>query len=236
MKTKLLTLLAVLITTAVSTRAQVLPGDIAIIQVNNTTDGFTWVALKDINATATVTDSSWGAAGGQGWRTTENTTTTLPSTIAAGTIGFTTIGSGLNNGGEQLFLYNNDGTNFTATTTAAQAKFIFGLNWDNSGWLTSGTYGTSTSYLPSTLAGYSLTLGTGDNWYYNGTTTGTSASLLAEITNSANWLSSVDTQNQFAQLRPNVSSFSVIPEPSTYALIFGAFAFGLVLTRRLRRA
>ncbi len=225
--------------------AQINPGDIAIIQVNNNSDGFTWVALKNITSLATATDSSWGATLGAGWRTTENYTTALPSTIAAGTIGFASMTTNLSNGGDQIFLFNKTSTNFTAGTTAAQAGFIFGINWDNTGWLTSGTYSTTHSYLPSTLSQHSLSLGSGNNWYYTGSTSGTAASLLSLIVNPQNWAISSDESVQFVDLRPSVSRvdvipddvthFTAVPEPAAFKWASGAMGGLAILILRRRR-
>ena len=143
-----------------TSRAVLVMGDFAVIRVNNSTDSFSYVALKAIPANEfyTWTDSSWNSANGA-WRTSENSNSagalTSASAIPAGTIfNFTVAGGGLNNGGEQLFLYSGD---FTASSTNATAKFVYGVNWDNAGWQTTGPVGsTSESYMPSTLSGASV--------------------------------------------------------------------------------
>ncbi len=225
------------------TQAQINPGDIAIIQVNSVSDGFTWVALKDIAAAVTATDSSWGASGGQGWRTSENFHTALPASIAAGTIGFTAMGTALSTDGDQVFLYNKNGTNFTDSTTAMGAAFVFGINLDNPGWLTSGSYSPSRSYLPTTLVQHSLSLGTGDNWYYTGPVAGSSTQLLNLILDAGNWATSASTGLQFSALRPEVSSFTIletatasitaVPEPAAALWSFCALSgLGLLILKK----
>ncbi len=242
MHLKLSHAIALLLSSLSMLKGQINPGDIAIIQVNNTLDGFTWVALRDIAGVVTATDSSWGASSGEGWRTTENTERVLPGTIAAGTIGFISMGSGLSNGGDQVFLYNKTSSNFMSSTTATDAAFVFGINWDNSGWINAGTYSTSQSYLPATLAQHSLTLGSGDNWYYTGTTQGTSENLLSSILDAANWSISTNTNQQFGALRPEVTAFNIesavagnfpaVPEPSTIAA--GLACLGFVALKKIR--
>ena len=62
-------------------------GDIAIVHYNSSTDAFSFVFLRDVEAGTIVnfTDNGWLAAGG--FRAGENTVTyTAPAAIAAGTI------------------------------------------------------------------------------------------------------------------------------------------------------
>jgi autotransporter-associated beta strand protein len=179
-------------TALTSAQAEISVGDIAIIRVNNNTDSFSYVSLVNISGTETILwrDSSWNSANG-GWRTTETTNGSFTAPATAGTIGDISSGGGFNNGGEQVFLFQGD---FNGSSTAASAKHKFGVNWDNSGWLTSGTVGTtSESYQPSTLVGNngSIALGSGDQWYYSGMLTGTSKTLLSAIANPGNWTSTV---------------------------------------------
>jgi hypothetical protein len=87
------------------------------------------------------------------------------------------------------------------------------------------------------LVGYSVALGIGDNWYYNGSTTGTSASLLASITNSANWTTDSNTTHQWSDSRPSIASFTItaVPESSAYGIAIACF-LGLLLWARNRRS
>src|SRR5215475_8363882 len=84
-------------------------GDIAIVQYNTTTtDAFTFVFLRDVDAGTTInfTDNGWLAAGG--FRPGEGTVTyTAPGAIAAGTI-VTLTGLNLDDAGDQIIAYQGD--------------------------------------------------------------------------------------------------------------------------------
>jgi uncharacterized protein len=84
-------------------------GDIAIVQYNSaTTDAFTFVFLRDVEAGTSVsfTDNGWLAAGG--FRPSEGTVTyTAPGTVTAGTI-VTLSGLNLDDAGDQIIAYQGD--------------------------------------------------------------------------------------------------------------------------------
>jgi fibronectin-binding autotransporter adhesin len=185
--------------TSSQANAEIGVGDIAIIRVNNTTDSFSYVSLVNITGSETIkwTDSSWNTSNGP-WRTSENSGSTFTAPATAGTIGNISL-NGFNNGGEALFLFQGD---FTASSTAVSAKQKFGINWDNSGWVTTSTT-TDASAQPSTLVGNngSLALGTGDQWYYSGMLTGTPKTLLSAIANPANWTATTTTASTYDGVR-----------------------------------
>src|SRR6266496_1767071 len=84
-------------------------GDIAIVQYNScTTDSFTFVFSRDVEAGTVVnfTDNGWLAAGG--FRLGEDTVTyTAPTAITAGTV-VTLTGLNLDDAGDQIIAYQGD--------------------------------------------------------------------------------------------------------------------------------
>ena len=84
-------------------------GDIAIVHYNSSsTDAFTFVFLRDVEAGTIVnfTDNGWLAAGG--FRPGEQTVTyTAPTAITAGTI-VTLTGLNLDDAGDQIIAYQGD--------------------------------------------------------------------------------------------------------------------------------
>ena len=84
-------------------------GDIAIVQYNSsTTDSFTFVFTRDVEAGTVVnfTDNGWLAAGG--FRTGEDTVTyTAAAAVTAGTI-VTLTGLNLDDAGDQIIAYQGD--------------------------------------------------------------------------------------------------------------------------------
>ncbi len=84
-------------------------GDIAIVHYNSSsTDAFTFVFLRDVEAGTIVnfTDNGWLAAGG--FRPGEQTVTyTAPTAITAGTI-VTLTGLNLDEAGDQIIAYQGD--------------------------------------------------------------------------------------------------------------------------------
>jgi hypothetical protein len=125
------------------------PGDLAIVQYNSsTTDSFTFVFARDIEAGTEVnfTDNGWLAAGG--FRPGEGTVTyTAPTAITAGTV-VTLTGLDLDAAGDQIIAYQGtqasptilylvdlaDGNNTVAgdatndNTTALPDGFTLGVN------------------------------------------------------------------------------------------------------------
>lgn len=180
-------------------------GDIALAAYNaDGNDDFAWVTLVDIPADTLInfTDSSWQD---NGFRLTEHLdvagggplTWTHTETVAAGTVirwngsvantwslGAAS-GSALNlaAGGDQIFIF---------TGTTANPTFIYGAHFATAtNWLESGSNSTNTSNIPPGLAvedGTAFYAGNFDNGYYNGATTGSKAELLAEISNTDNWI------------------------------------------------
>jgi hypothetical protein len=193
-------------------------GDVALVRVNNGTDGFSFVALTNIPSGTVIgwTDNGWNSAtaGARGGETVSSYTATTG--LQAGAI-VNVSASGYGNGGEQVFLFEGTWT-AAASTTVASVDFFFGANWDNSGWLVSGTNSSGTSYLPPGLAEAAIKLGTGDQWYYTGITNGTKAELLAAITNTANWAAVATTASTYAGLRTGATIFTVlVGEPTVQA-------------------
>jgi hypothetical protein len=82
------------------------PGDLAIVQYNSsTTDSFTFVFARDVEAGTVVnfTDNGWLAAGG--FRPGESTVSyTAPTAITAGTV-VTLTGLNLDDAGDQIIAY-----------------------------------------------------------------------------------------------------------------------------------
>jgi uncharacterized protein len=107
-------------------------GDIAIVQYNSgTTDTFTFVFLRDVEAGTTVnfTDNGWQAAGG--FRPGEGTVTYVaPSAITAGTV-VKLSGLNLDDAGDQIIAYQGaprrrrscmSSTSRTATTRSPATR------------------------------------------------------------------------------------------------------------------
>ena len=212
------------------------PGDIAIIgySADLTDDPFAWVPLVSLDAGTTVffTDDGWTAGGT--FRGAEGTITwTAPAGgLAAGTVmTIDLIGGVPTNPSPNLGTYNYDSGSFLVSTlgdnlfvfdgSVGSPNFIFGLKTED------GSYeGDSTSNDSSALPG-ALTLNTDavafgspghagspvssvDNARYAGTTSGTAADLLAEISNPDNWEfgSAVSASNRARVAAPSASNRS----------------------------
>ncbi len=143
----------------------------------------------------------------------------------------------LSTGGDQIIVYQ--GTLGTATG----ATFIYAINTGQTtayptdgSWMTTGvTVGDSYSYIPpglnstttATLTSNALNFshGTGafgaanygfDNMYYGGTTTGSKTTLLAAISNPANWVGSDPTALNIASGGVFPAAFTVLPVTLLY--------------------
>jgi hypothetical protein len=214
-----------LLAAASLSHAVVTAGDVAIVRANATNDGFSVLALRDLSSTEDLffTDAAWQSGGGFASNEGAGTTDILTADISAGMV-FDVTTSGTNASGEQFFLF---------TGTKASPSLVFGLNWNNAGWITTGSTDTDISYEPnqgtgalsSSLDYLSLGTGTGAAVRYSGTLTGTPLQLRTAISNPANWESSSDTswtRGAFA-----------IPEPSS-ALMVGFSVAALFLRKRAR--
>jgi hypothetical protein len=160
-------------------------GDIAIVQYNSgTTDTFTFVFLRDVEAGTIVnfTDNGWLAAGG--FRPGEGTVTyTAPSAIAAGTT-VTLSGLNLDDAGDQIIAYQGA----PATPTILHVVDLADGNNTVAGDATND----NTTALPPGFALDVNAVAVGfDNAIYAGPNSGPSAELFPLINDSANWISSV---------------------------------------------
>src|SRR6478609_7510334 len=159
-------------------------GDIAIVQYNSsTTDSFTFVFLRDVEAGTSVsfTDNGWLAAGG--FRAGEGTVTyTAAAAVTAGTI-VTLTGLNLDDAGDQIIAYQGD----PATPTILHVVDLADGNNTVAGDATSD----NTTALPP---GFTLDLNAVavpfDNAIYAGPNRGSAAELSAAVSNSANWINS----------------------------------------------
>src|SRR5262245_4145408 len=159
-------------------------GDIAIVQYNSvTTDAFTFVFLRDVDAGTVVnfTDNGWLAAGG--FRPGEGTVTyTAPSAITAGTI-VTLPGLSLDDAGDQIIAYQGD----PATPTIL---YVVDLADGNNTVAGDATNDNTTALPPGFTLDSNAVAVAFDNALYAGPTAGSRAELFAAISNSANWISS----------------------------------------------
>ena len=159
-------------------------GDIAIVQYNSsTTDSFTFVFLRDVEAGTSVsfTDNGWLAAGG--FRAGEGTVTyTAAAAVTAGTI-VTLTGLNLDDAGDQIIAYQGD----PATPTILHIVDLADGNNTVAGDATSD----NTTALPP---GFTLDLNAVavgfDNAIYAGPNRGSAVELSAAVSNSANWINS----------------------------------------------
>ncbi|MBR0739664.1 VCBS domain-containing protein [Bradyrhizobium liaoningense] len=159
-------------------------GDIAIVRYNSfTTNAFTFVFLRDVDAGTTVnfTDNGWLAAGG--FRLGEATVTyTAPSAITAGTI-VTLTGLNLDDAGDQIIAYQGPPASPTILYLVDLA--------DNNNTVAGDATSDNTTALPPGLTLDVNAVGVAfDNAIYAGPTSGSPAELFAAISNAANWIDS----------------------------------------------
>ena len=159
-------------------------GDIAIVQYNSsTTDSFTFVFTRDVEAGTVVnfTDNGWLAAGG--FRAGEGTLTyTAAAAITAGTI-VTLTGLNLDDAGDQIIAYQGD----PATPTIL---YLVDLADGNNTVAGDATNDNTTALPPGfTLDLNAVAVGF-DNAIYAGPNRGSAAELSRAVSNSANWINS----------------------------------------------
>ena len=170
------------------------PGDLAFIGYGtDDPDKFAFILLTPIagNTQITFTDNAWT---GTALAATEQTGTwTAPAgglakgsvvqiegTIVTGGGTMSNALNGLSTSGDQILAYQG---------TSAAPLFLAGIS--TTGWLTSGSTSSNTSYLPLTLSVYSSATSFSsemDNGYYTGPLTLGTGTGVSFICNSANWL------------------------------------------------
>ena len=174
-------------------------GDIAIVQYNSsTTDSFTFVFTRDVEAGTVVnfTDNGWLAAGG--FRAGEGTVTyTAAAAVTAGTI-VTLTGLNLDDAGDQIIAYQGD----PATPTILHVVDLADGNNTVAGDATND----NTTALPP---GFTLDLNAVavgfDNALYAGPTSGSPPELSRAVSNSANWINSDSLATLFKIIeRPDI--------------------------------
>jgi len=215
---------------AASGHSAVVEGDAAIIRVNGSgsPDNFSVLVLNNLSAGDSLffTDAGWLNGGGFLGSEGAGTTDILTSDVAAGTV-LDISTSSLNASGEQMFLF---------TGTKASPTLVAGINWNNSGWITSGTVASDTSYEPNQGTGaltsgvdyLTLNISSSSSLRYNGTLTGTAAQLRTAISNPANWVASSTSDQSWTG---GTFSVTAAPEPATFGIVLLG---GAILTLRRR--
>ena len=220
------------------------PGDILFTGVNTETanEQFSFICMVDIppNTVITFTDNTYSgtaigtgegtvtwtspattlAAGTQVVITTSSTAiTTATATAPSGTGTYTaTAAFSLNNTADQILAYQG---------TPASPTFLAGISV-SSAWLTAGATSSTTSYLPASIASYSVALTTTNgNVSYTANISGNAAQVLAALTNgTTGWSSSTLTTAQtlppsnVVLLPIHLSSFTAKNNGSSNQLIF----------------
>ncbi len=188
-------------------------------------DSFAWVALRDMPQGTVIhfTSSSvsngwfrWGdhlgravAPGPLTWTSTNLVKAGSVISWISGTQKCWSVGSlsggapALSSSGDQIFAY----TGMVASNSAgrapwsgdpAQALMLYGLNFANEGWDNVTGGGANTSFIPPGLsieARTAVHAGNQRNAFYAGPCSGTVSRLLSAISNSSNWVTSVDWIN-----------------------------------------
>lgn len=149
----------------------------ARFRINEGTGTFPASGFSDVPA-GTFVRINWQSTNG-------NETNTSDGVI---TVNFN-IG-GLNASGEQVIAYTGTGNGAAGCGGSGTNSYVSGINWGNSGWITSSTPDASSSYAPGTSTdfGPNTTL---DEIYYNGSVTGDFATIRSTsgngVRNFSNW-------------------------------------------------
>ena len=231
-------------------------GDIAIIGISGDTTvsgtgtgkSLVFVALADIAEATQITFTDSGINADGTWRASEGAALYTAPTggLAAGTVvsasGTSNTTWSANTNFDGVSTVGNNGMNFSAsgdtvtafTGDAASPNFLHMAASNSTTFLSSGSANSSSSYIATglVLGTSAIAAGAGsgsgseyDNVYYSGITTGTTIALFAAINDIENWSGSNSTFSP-------VTSFTIVPEPSTYALLSGLFGLTFVMLKR----
>ena len=194
----------------------------------------TWTATTAVTAGTIVTIEGNGSSA-----TFVANTGSIAVTNADGT---PTAALNLGNGGDQIFAFQGGAyitSNSLTGTMAANTVMLYGVGFQGigttAGWLTTGTAGSATSYLPTQLSTYNLFFASNAvAGEYTGTRTGqTVAQFKAAVNNVANWTTyttgGVTTYNTTAF--PTTAAPSITTQPSGSTVCAGATTtFSVVAT------
>ena len=184
-------------------------GDIAIVHYDTSTDAFSFVFLRDVEAGTIVnfTDNGWLAAGG--FRPGERTVTyTAPSAITAGTI-VTLSGLDLDAAGDQIIAYQGD----PATPTILHLVDFGDGNNTVAG---DATDDNTTALPPGFTLGVNAVAVAFDQSLYAGPISGSPEGLFAALNNSANWLDErrvAGAHSSSTRGRPSISTPTIRAAP-----------------------
>lgn len=232
----------------IGAKADIQPGDVVVVRIHTNTDGaadgFTWLALRDINAGVLKwTDAGWGRQYADDipydwWRNEDFVSNAfLEGPVAAGAMGEVFFNRPFPDYGDQLFLYSGFGPQHSRMVSNEEAGFVWGLQYGED-WLQYGKVAKDNrgSHEPHTLKtlGMSVALGEGSHWYYSGSTTGTVEQLLSRIRNPDNWSLADPAGTTWNDVRAEHFVIAV-PEPSAIALGAGLTCLGIVLATHKRR-
>ena len=173
------------------------PGDIAIIEYQSSTpDRFSFIALTQIDPYTVINFTDNGFTSPTATRVNEGFLTfTATSTIPAGTIftwynGMTITGTPWSSNNPSNFAFATSGDQLFAYqgTWGTNQTLICGLNAGNTGWITTGTATSNTSYMPSTLTNEVNALSFSEsNGNFSLVQNGTPGALRSLIENPVNW-------------------------------------------------
>ncbi|HNY03399.1 MAG TPA: endonuclease [Bacteroidales bacterium] len=176
------------------------PGDIAIVEFSPLTiDKFSFVALTQLNAGTTINFTDNGYASPTTVYTNEGSITWIaPTIIAPGTViswyfGMPLTGTGWNTSTPSQFSLSTSGDQIFAYQGiwGSGHTLICGINAGNSGWVTSGSVGSTTSYLPAVLTAETNAITFPEkNGYYNLISSATPRVFRCLAANPVNWVRS----------------------------------------------
>ena len=181
-------------------------GDIAIVAyAMDNPDEISFLCLRSIESGTVIyfTDNGWKSD--NTWRTNEGVHTwTAGQFYSTGdVVNVTLSGPALAGSGDQIIAFQGSGT------TDNSATMIFGLNSEQTGWQSDAT-NSNTSAIPNGLTNgtNAIAIDEVDNGYYNGSTSGTTTTLLSAICNQSNWSTS-DSRTSHDPSDNGPSSFSI---------------------------